>query len=214
TWVSACGFIGHAFTKQALSNVWDFAEVYPFSSSTRSFQSALNWVCGVIKANSFEGSHSGTVIQSDARDLSLPDNSADACITDPPYYAEIPYADISDFFYVWMKQSLGRVFPDLFNTPLVPKTKELIVTNSCSEVRKDPTYFEEGFQTVSERLRKIVKPHGITVMVFANAKTTAWEAMLQAILNGGLQVLASWPIDTEMTNRTRARGAASLQSSI
>jgi hypothetical protein len=113
-----------------------------------------------------------------------------------------------------MKQSLGRVFPDLFNTPLVPKAKELIVTNSCPEVRKDANYFEKGFQTVSERLRQIVKPNGIVVIVFANAKTAAWESMLQAILNGGLQVLGSWPIDTEMTNRTRARGAASLQSSI
>ncbi|MFH1737982.1 MAG: hypothetical protein ABIH23_03160 [bacterium] len=96
TWVSSGGFIGHAFTKQALSNVWDFAEVYPFSSVTGSFQGAIEWVCRVIEANSFDACSSASVIQADARSLTLPEASADAFITDPPYYAEIPYEVATD----------------------------------------------------------------------------------------------------------------------
>ncbi len=214
TWVSAGGFIGHAFTKQALSNVWDFAEVYPFSSATGSFQGAIEWVCRVIEANSFDASSSASAIQADARTLSLPQASADAFITDPPYYAEIPYADISDFFYIWMKQSLETVFPSLFVFDLVDKDMELIVTESCRGIKKDANYFEEGFKVFCENLRNITRPSGIGLIVFANAKTSVWESMLQAVLDGGLQVVASWPIDTEMPNRTRAQNAASLQSSI
>lgn len=213
-WVSAGGFIGNAFTKQALSNVWDFAEVYPFSSATGSFQGAIEWVCRVIEANSFAVSSSASVIQADARSLMLPEASADAFITDPPYYAEIPYADISDFFYIWMKQSLQIVFPTLFVSNLVDKDKELIVTESCPGINKDANYFEVGFKAFCGNLRSITRPSGIGLIVFANAKTSAWESMLQAVLDGGLQVSASWPIDTEMPNRARAQKAASLQSSI
>ena len=214
TWVSSGCFIGHAYTKQALSNVWDFAEVYPFSAATGSFQGAVEWIVRVLKANVESTPAGATVVQSDARDLPLPADSVDVFFTDPPYYAEIPYGDIGDFFYVWLRKSLGGVEPDLLNNVLVDRTRELIVTQSCQGIVKDSAYFEGGITECCIRLREVAKPSSVGVIVFANSKTHAWEAMLAAILEGGFQIVGSWPIDTEMPTRTRARGAASLQSSI
>ena len=214
TWVASGGFIGHAFTKQALSNVWDFAEVCPFSGATGSLQGALDWVINVLENNINSPPGSATVRQADARTQVLPDQSVDVFVTDPPYYSEIPYADISDFFYIWMRQSLGNIYPDILALPRVDRRNELVVTNSCEGLIKDQAFFESGFRKFCESLRRETKPSGIGVIVFANAKTSAWEAMLQAAVDAGLQVVASWSIDTERASRTRARSAASLQSSI
>jgi len=214
TWVSAGGFIGHAFTKQALSNVWDFAEVYPFSGASGSFQGAIKWVAKVVEANALAFPGSATTSMADARRIPLPHDAASAFVTDPPYYAEIPYADISDFFYVWLRMGLGALYPDLFQPTQVDRRDELIVTSSCENVKKDADYFEAGFADFAESARMVTQPGGIGVIVFANAKTSAWEAMLEAVNRGGLRIVSSWPIDTERPSRTRARNAASLQSSI
>ena len=214
TWVSSGGFIGHAFTKQALSNVWDFTEVYPFSGATGSFDGGVEWIAKVIEAVNRAGLHSGAAFKCDASALQLPDDSVDACVFDPPYYSEIPYGDISDFFYIWLKKSIGQYHYNLFQSELVEKEQELIVTNSCPGISKDAQFFIKGFKDVALKIRSVVKHSGVVVIVFANAKTQAWESILQSIIEGGLMVVGSWPIDTERAARTRARNAASLQSSI
>jgi len=212
TWVADGCFVGHTFTKQALPNVWDFAEVNPFAGGSGSFDSAVSWVCRVL--DSVPNCESGSVALADARKPTLPDDSADLCFTDPPYYAEIPYADLSDFFYVWLRKALAEVHPALLHPKQVQRNDELIVTKSISGIVKDSVYFERGIRTVAEGLRLITKPASLVVIVFANAQTAAWEALLSAVVEAGLIVSASWPIDTERAARTRAQKAASLESSV
>jgi adenine-specific DNA methylase len=214
TWVSDGGFVGHTFTKHALPNVWDFAEVNPISDGGGSFESAMGWVLRVIEANNAADYLSGVVIQADARIASLPQGAADLACTDPPYYAEIPYADISDFFYVWLRKSMQSIDPQLFSSLQVNRENEIIVTNSCQDIKKDAHYFEEGISSAASALVLSTKPTGLLVFVFANAKTAAWEAMLQALINAGLSVVASWPIETERAARSRAQRSASLLSSV
>jgi adenine-specific DNA methylase len=214
TWVSDGGFVGQTFTKHALPNVWDFAEVNPISDGGGSFESAMGWVLRVIEANNAADYLSGVVIQADARIASLPQGAADLACTDPPYYAEIPYADISDFFYVWLRKSMQSIDPQLFSSLQVNRENEIIVTNSCQDIKKDAHYFEEGISSAASALVLSTKPTGLLVFVFANAKTAAWEAMLQALINAGLSVVASWPIETERAARSRAQRSASLLSSV
>lgn len=214
TWVSDGAFVGHTFTKHALPNVWDFAEVNPISKGGGGFQSALGWILRVIEANLAAAYPSGVVVRSDARVQILPQGGADLACTDPPYYAEIPYADISDFFYIWLRKSMLLIDPSSFSASQVDREREIIVTNSYESIRKDAKYFEEGILEAASTLVASTNPAGLLVFVFANAKTAAWEAMLQALVNAGLSVVASWPIETERAARTRAQRAASLLSSV
>jgi len=141
----------------------------------------------------------------------------DVTCTDPPYFAAIPYADLSDVFYVWLKRGLRGRDAAYFRETLVDKDHELIVTNSAkgpSGEVKDEEFFARGMTRALSRARDITKPGGIACIVFADSSTTAWEAMLRAVIEGGWVVTASWPIDTEMQNRTRAQASASLQSSV
>ena len=122
--------------------------------------------------------------------------------------------DLSDFFYIWLRKALIEVHPALFGPKQVQRADELIVTKSLAGVVKDSAYFESGIRAVAEGLRSVAKPTSLVVIVFANPQTAAWEALLSAVVEAGLVVSASWPIDTERAARTRAQKAASLQSSV
>ena len=118
-----------AFSKQALAVVWDFAEANPFSGGSADWDGAIEWVIKFIEANA--GLHaSGTIVQASATRIPLPSDSATALVTDPPYFAAIPYADLSDFFYVWFRRGLADAHPELFTSELTDKAEELIVTNA------------------------------------------------------------------------------------
>lgn len=205
-----------AFSKQALAVVWDFAEANPFSGGSADWDGAIDWVTKFIDAN--HGMNlPGTVVRASATSIPLPSDSASALVTDPPYFAAIPYADLSDFFYVWLKRGLGDIYPDLFGSDLTEKDEELIVTNAqCGRdgQSKDDSFFRKGMSAALESARDCVEPQGIGVVVYAEGTTAGWEAILGAIIDSKWIVTSSWPIDTEMENRTQAQGAAALQSSV
>jgi putative DNA methylase len=205
-----------AFSKQALAVVWDFAEANPFSGGTSDWDGAIEWVCKFIEANSNLKS-SGTATRASATNITLPSDSAAALITDPPYFAAIPYGDLSDFFYVWLRRGMGDTYPELFTRSLTDKDEELIVTNAQKTrdgMAKDDAFFRSGMARALTSARDAVQAGGIGVVVYAEGTTAGWEAILGAIIDSNWIVTSSWPIDTEMENRTQARGAASLQSSI
>lgn len=205
-----------AFSKQALAVVWDFAEANPFSDGSASWNISVSWVLQFISSLTSISS-TGQVIRASATENYLPADSVSAFITDPPYFAAIPYADLSDFFYVWLRRALDDDYPDLFGLSLVEKAQELIVTNAqLSEKNepKDEKYFREGMTIALKNARFSTMPSSIGVVVYAEATTAGWEAILAAIIDAGWIVTASWPIDTEMASRTRAKGSASLQSSV
>jgi putative DNA methylase len=213
--VSRMGIKG-LFSKQALQIVWDFAEANPIGPSMVTWDSSLVWIEKALDAN-LVLSHAGRVEHSSAEECPLPNDSVDLVCTDPPYFAAIPYADLSDVFYVWLRRGLRGRDALYFPEALVGKERELIVTNSAqgpSGETKDEGFFARGMTKALAKARDMTKPGGIACIVFADSSTAAWEAMLRAVLEGGWVVTASWPIDTEMQNRTRAQASASLQSSI
>jgi len=155
------------------------------------------------------------VFQVSATDLPYPDDYFDAVITDPPYYDNINYAELSDFFYVWLKRTVGDLYPELFATPLTPKSDE-IVSNPVrqGDAEKAKEFFEDMMSKAFKEMYRVLKPDGIACIVFAHKSTAAWETILNALISSGLYLTASWPIDTEMKSRMNAQETASLASSI
>lgn len=203
------------FGRQALPIVWDWCEAQPFSGSVGDWHSIVK--NGIVAIESVRGlARPGSVYLQTATEQVLPDSSGHLLFTDPPYYDAVPYADLSDFFYVWLRRSLREVHPDLLERQLTPKKKELV---QLSE--RNPNYayktrenFETGMRRAMEAGRRALWPGGVCVVVFAHKETTAWETQLKSMLDAGWVVTASWPIDTEMASRLRAHNSAVLASSV
>lgn len=155
------------------------------------------------------------VLHGSATRLPWPDNYFDAVITDPPYYDNVPYSDLADFFYVWLKRTVGDLYPELFATPLTPKSEEMVADASkAGGMEQAKRRFEEKLTQAFREIHRVLKPDGIAVIVFAHKTTEAWETVISALLEAGLYMTASWPIHTEMQARLRAQESAALASSI
>jgi adenine-specific DNA methylase len=204
------------FGRQAIPMVWDFTEAYPFSNSTGDIAQYIEAISLVIENLIGVFDKPGTVFQGSATDLVLPDDSVDAYITDPPYYDAIPYADLSDFFYVWIRRTLKDAYPELLEAPLTPKKLECVTLAHRAAMyrNKDKQFFEKMMTTAAQEGRRVTKPNGVGLFVFANKATSGWEAMLNALIDSSWTIIASWPIDTEMSSRLRAQGSAVLGSSV
>lgn len=198
------------FGRQALPMLWDFCEANPFGGSVGSWSSMMECVTTPFEAASHV---SGTAHceRASATAHPLPDDSVAAVITDPPYYDSVPYAALADFFYVWLKRTLNDSQRDLFPEQLTPKDAECVVDEAKD---KDARWFQRTMTAALTEARRIVTPSGIGVVVFAHKSTAGWEAQLQAMIDAGWTVTASWPLDTEMGTRLRAQGSAALASSI
>jgi len=204
------------FGRQALPMVWDFSEVNVLSKLTGGFPGALEWVTQVCEANRSQLICGSAELDS-AIAHPLPNDFAQCFFTDPPYYDAIAYGDLSDFFYVWLRRTLFETHPILFSDPLVDKTEELVHLSKRFPgpySHKTKEYFEENMQQAMAEGRRILTPDGIGIIVFAHKSTSGWEAMLQAMIEAGWIITASWPIDTEMGARMNAFKAATLASSI
>ena len=211
SWRSASQDIGHTFGRQALPMMWDFVEGNILGGATRDW---LNAVEGVLKAleSLDEEIQEGYSERASATTHLFPDNAVHAFVTDPPYYDAVPYADLSDYFYVWLKRTICGRQPDLFQENLTPKMEQAIVWHPNSVEEK--MEFERKMSAAMAEGRRILAPNGIGIVVFAHKSTAGWEAQLQAMVDAGWTVTGSWPIDTEMGNRMNAMNTASLASSI
>lgn len=210
-WANSGEFIAHTFGRQALPIVWEWPECNPWSDGSGNWDGAIDWVSRVIVANICYWEKSGHTECASATKQSLPDDAAQCFFTDPPYYDSVPYADLSDFFVVWLKRMVGDKYMDLFNSALSPKQEECIV----DEIKgKDKAYFEMTMGQAMAEGRRVLSPTGIGVVVFAHKSTSGWEAILQAMIEAGWIVTASWPIDTERPGRLRAQQSAALASSV
>lgn len=217
------------FARQAIPMIWDHAEANPFSGSSGSWSVLIKGEVKSLLADSFNFSreHYGIACQWDAQS----DNGMrDAIVsTDPPYYDNIGYADLSDFFYVWLRRSLRGTYPELFSTMLVPKHEELVATPYRENRGKDGAkdFFEQGmFQTFRQVYEYAREDVPVTIYyAFKQSETesigekeqtasTGWETMLSAIIRAGFSVNGTWPIKTEAAGRAIAQGANALASSI
>ncbi|MGC9400240.1 MAG: DUF1156 domain-containing protein [Anaerolineae bacterium] len=207
--------IEHVFGRQALPLIWDYVELNPLSGVNGDWISNLEWVLRYIETNLAVVGVDSTAQKSSATSLPFPDDHLDAILTDPPYYDNVPYAALSDFFYVWLKRSVGDLFPELFATPTVPKTGEAIMEPTRHDNKKEAkAFFERLLSDSFCEMHRVLRPGGVAVIVYAHKTTAGWETMLSALVEAGLVVTGSWPMHTEMKARLRARASAALASSI
>lgn len=204
------------FGRQAIPMVWDHSEVNVLSEATGGFSGAVEWVGKVCEANVASCAVTGHAECASATAHPLPDDAAHACITDPPYYDAVPYAYLSDYFYVWLRRCLAGVHADLFREQYVPKEAEIVVDrpHELSQSTKDIAFYERELTKAFGEGCRILRQDGICIIVFASKTTASWEAILQAVVDAGWTITGSWPIDTEMGARVAAQGQARLASSV
>ena len=214
-WNSGREIVDGVFARQALPMLWDFGEINPLRGFDGYWSGAIDWIVAVF--NNITVSTTGQVEIASATAQPLPDNTADTFFTDPPYYYSVPYSDLSDFFYIWLKRSLTGIHQDLLRFLVTPKDEEAVQNLPHSEVahlQKSRSFYEKAMGDSFREGRRILNPFGIGVIVFAHTETDAWESLLTALIAAGWCITASWPIDTEMSNRILASRQSTLASSI
>lgn len=232
SWLSGRDTIRNTFGRQAIPMVWDYAECCPFSSSTGNFQGAVDWIAGNLKSLPCLSVQPGFVEQKDATTPINEDKRPLVFTTDPPYYDNISYAELSDFFYVWLRRSLGNVYPDLFSTLATPKEQELVAApyRFGGNKGKARQFFEEGLRKAFRRTYEASHPdYPFTVFYafkqteededengngFRIAASTGWETMLESLIQAGFSVTGTWPMRTERGSRMIGIDSNALASSI
>jgi putative DNA methylase len=214
-WSSGAQQVVHLFGRQAIPMTWDFAETSPVSGASGDFSTTIGNMLRLLERETHLQSP-GHAEMASATQHPLPDNAAQSFVTDPPYYDSISYADLSDFFYVWLRRSLQDALPDLFGFEETPKAKEIIVepTSVTGVGVKDQKFYLDNMGRAMTEARRVLQPSGIGIIVFAHKSTAGWEAQLQGMMQAGLIVTASWPIDTEREDKVSGIGQARLGSSI
>lgn len=209
------------FARQAIPMAWDFAEANVFGTSSGNFIEDVEWVTRSLEHLPTASAPLGRTLQADAS--SRPYEGM-LISTDPPYYDNIGYSDLSDFFYVWLRRSLRDVHPQLLSTVLVPKTEEL-VANSYRNGGKEQAkaFFEEGFRKVFARARQSALPDLPVTVYYAfkqsesdgtGEASSGWETLLEGMIRSGWAITSTWPIRSELSNRMRSLGSNALASSI
>lgn len=213
--------IANTFSRQALPMVWDYAEGNPFSTSSGNYEDAASWVAKNIKV--LGTGSDGTVARLDAAIGNLVKRQA-VISTDPPYYDNIGYADLSDFFYIWLRRSLSDVWPDLFRRLSTPKDEELVATPyRHGGKEKAEAFFMAGMSQALKSMREAATETEPLAIYYAFKQSEAgadgvtsagWASFLQAIVDAGLVVDGTWPMRTELSNRMIGKGTNALASSI
>lgn len=218
-WRAGEGKSAPAFGRQAIGMVWDFAELNPFAGAGGDWDGIVAGAAAQLEKLPAAGA--GVVTQIDARAMGT---APHVFVTDPPYYDNVPYADLSDFFYPWLRSAIGRFFPELFSTLLAPKQQELVADvqrHGSRTAAKE--FFEAGMADVFERMT-LAQTAGFPMTViyaFKQAEesgttqsSTGWETMLEGLLRAGLAVNGTWPLRTEGATRMRGMSSNALASSI
>lgn len=217
-WENTKTQVRNLFTRQAIPMLWDFAETPPFGKAAGAFEVSLG---NLSKAIVDAGGPAGVVLQGDAAKCSY---QGMLVSTDPPYYDNIGYSDLSDFFYVWLRRALRPIYPELLSTMLVPKAEEL-VANAYRHNGADgaKAFFETGFRRVFGRIRETAFAEFPVTVYYAfkqsetdelGASSTGWETLLEGMIAAGWEITSTWPMRSELANRMMASGMNALASSI
>jgi len=221
SWISGGQTMRNTFGRQAIPMVWDYAEANVLSRSTGSFFSSLDQVVRVIAV--LPATSQGLCSQEDAQSQST--SVGKVISTDPPYYDNIGYADLSDFFYIWLRRSLRPIFPDLFATLAVPKSQELVaLPHRHGSKQQAEAFFLDGMTRAMHRLADQAHPFFPVTIFYAfkqsetesieGTASTGWETFLDAVLRAGFAISGTWPMRTELANKVSGIGHNMLASSI
>lgn len=214
--------VEQVFARNALPMIWVYAEGNPFSDSTGNYLGQVEYLASALEDLPATGA--GYVTQRDARVLGI--GQPVLICTDPPYYDNVPYADLSDFFYVWLREALKKSYPDLLSTLLVPKQQELIAEPARhASAPGAAEYFETGLRSVFERALAVHGDAGPFTVFYAFRQagergsesgrvSTGWETILQALLDSGWSINGTWPLRTEQPGGLRELGRNALASSV
>ena len=225
SWMSDRGAFRETFARQAISMVWDFAESNPLTHAGGSLGTALDKGAMVVESLPSPVQNAGSAIQRDVAEQATGNSNDKVISTDPPYYDNIGYADLSDFFYVWLRRSLRPVFPDLFATLAAPKAEELVATPyRHGSKEKAEAFFLAGMSLAVQRLAQQAHP-GFPVTIYYAFKqsetkgdtgtvSTGWETFLDAVIKANFAITGTWPMRTEGEGRIRAKDTNALASSI
>ncbi len=223
TWKSSGEQVMQTYKRQALPMTWDFPESNFFAGKSICWENAIKYTAdNLLISSGGSAVYSGKVIQADAQrqDISL----SKVISTDPPYYDNIGYADLSDFFYVWLRRALRPIYPSLFATMEVPKAEELVATPyRHGSKEKAEEFFLDGMTKAMHRLAEQAHPAFPTTIYYAFKQSdttdvgtgnTGWETFLEAVLRAGFAITGTWPMRTELANRMIGSGTNALASSI
>lgn len=218
TWINSTEAPRGTFARQALTIAWDFIELVPLAGNEE-FLELINAISVVIEETASAGLLVGQAQQAKADECPLPNDSACVWFTDPPYYDAIPYADLSDLFYVWLKRMMPESAINRYagrEDGLTPKRAEC-TWNQAHVVNgkpKTPAFFESSIAAAFSEGRRLLNETGVGSVVFAHKTTEGWEALLNGLLLSGWRIVASWPIKTERGARLNAKESAALATSV
>ena len=207
--------IGHTFGRQSLPMLLDFCESGVWGEATGSFELCLDWVvAGLLQAA--VGNTPAVVTRGSATSLPYQDQTLDAVITDPPYYDNVSYSNLSDFFYVWLKRSIGHHYPEHFAGEATPKRREAIAAfyRHGGDKERARRAYETTMAEAFREAHRVLKPDGQMAVVYAHKTTLGWATLVDAMRQAGFMVTEAWPLDTEMKARMIAMDTAALASSI
>lgn len=218
-WYGSAEISKTPFGGQAIPMMYDYPEVNPFADSSGTPSTQLRYMLGVIDHESTFGHRTfpmPKITCGDSSKIDLPTGSINVVVTDPPYFDAIAYADLSDFFYVWLKRSIGSHFPNEYMTPLTPKTGEATALKHHHEgnASKARDHFTEKLTECIKEARRVCSEDGILSIMFAHQSTEAWTALVNTLFEADLTITATYPIETEMKSTAFALDTASLESSI
>ena len=211
-WGSTSTSVVKLFGMATLPMIWDYGEANPLHVGVNGLRNVLKSMSHLCQMDK----NSTTIVeQASAQDLPYSNNTFDAVLTDPPYYDNAAYAYLSDFFYVWLKRSIGEHHPELFKESLTPKNGEIVAYGHREGgLEAGKQAFENGLAKAFQEMHRVLKPNGIVVIIYAHKSTEGWETLMNALLDSNLVITGAWPIDTEMKSRQRSLDSAALASSI
>ena len=196
--------------------VWDFFETNPFGGSVGDWNSLIDLELNAIRGALQTGDVPASVVRASATELPYEDAYFDVIVTDPPYYDNVPYADLSDFFYVWLKRSVGHLYPEHFATELTPKKREAIADSGRHGGSKEQARrsYETMMSDAFKEAHRVLKSNGVLTVVYAHKTTLGWTTLVDSLRVSGFTVTQAWPLDTELKTRLRSRDSSALASSI